>query len=216
MRIILLGPPGSGKGTQAQFISERLGVPKISTGDMLRKAILENSPVGLQAKALMDRGELVSDDIIISLVKERIKQSDCEKGFLFDGFPRTVKQAEAITLAGIPIDTVVEIMVPDEKIVKRLSGRRVHIGSGRIYHIEHQPPIKENVDDVTGGSLVQREDDKEETIRARLTVYHTQTQPVATYFMGLSMARESKIKYIKIDGLEPPLVVFDKISRELK
>ena len=182
MRIILLGAPGAGKGTQAQTIMNKLGIPQISTGDMLRAAVKAGSPLGLKVKGIMDAGGLVSDDIIIDLVKERITQPDCKKGFLFDGFPRTIPQAQALMDAGIKIDRVIEIDVPDKEIISRLSGRRVHPASGRVYHIEHNPPKTPGVDDVTGEALVQREDDKEDTVRKRLAVYHEQTKPLVTFY----------------------------------
>jgi len=186
MRLILLGAPGAGKGTQAQFITEKFGIPQISTGDMLRAAVKAETELGLQAKAVMDAGGLVSDDIIIGLVKERIKQDDCQGGFLFDGFPRTIPQAEAMVSAGVTIDHVVEIAVEDEAIVARLSGRRVHPGSGRVYHIEYNAPKQENLDDETGEQLVQREDDHEDTVRKRLEVYHSQTAPLINFYQSMT------------------------------
>ena len=168
MRIILLGSPGSGKGTQAQFITEKYGIPQISTGDMLRAAVRAGTPLGLAAKQVMDSGGLVSDDIILGLIKERIKQDDCAGGFLLDGFPRTIAQAEGLATMDVPIDTVIEIVVDDEQIVKRMAGRRVHLQSGRTYHIEYNPPKSEGIDDITGEALIQRDDDKEETVRKRL------------------------------------------------
>lgn len=186
MRLILLGAPGAGKGTQAQYITEKYGIPQISTGDMLRAAVKEQSELGLQAKEVMDAGGLVSDDIIIGLVKERITQNDCGKGFLFDGFPRTIPQAEAMVSAGVNIDHVVEIAVDDEEIVSRLSGRRVHPGSGRVYHVQHNPPQREGLDDQTGEELVQRDDDKEDTVRRRLEVYNSQTSPLIDFYQDLS------------------------------
>ncbi|MEH6591558.1 MAG: adenylate kinase [Halioglobus sp.] len=185
MRLILLGAPGAGKGTQAQFITEKYAVPQISTGDMLRAAVKAQTDLGLQAKEVMDAGGLVSDEIIIGLVKERIQQQDCENGFLFDGFPRTIPQAEAMVSAGVDIDHVVEIAVDDEEIVGRLSGRRVHPGSGRIYHVLHNAPKQEGVDDETGEELVQREDDKEETVRKRLEVYASQTSPLIDFYQEM-------------------------------
>lgn len=182
MRIILLGPPGAGKGTQAKVIMETYGIPQISTGDMLRAAVKSGSELGMQVKAVMDSGALVSDDLIISLVKERIQQSDCENGFLFDGFPRTIPQAEALVDAGIKIDKVLEIIVPDDEIVSRLSGRRVHLASGRVYHVVHNPPVKEGIDDETAEPLIQRDDDKEETVLRRLAVYHEQTEPLVNFY----------------------------------
>ena len=188
MRVILLGAPGAGKGTQARFITEKFGIPQISTGDMLRAAVKAGSPLGLKVKGVMDSGGLVSDDIIIDLIKERILEADCANGFLFDGFPRTIPQAEALVSAGVTIDRVVEIVVEDEDIVSRLSGRRVHPNSGRIYHTEHNPPKVAGKDDETGEDLIQREDDKEETIRHRLSIYHAQTQPLVGFYQRLGAA----------------------------
>lgn len=188
MRIILLGPPGAGKGTQAQFIMQRYGIPQISTGDMLRAAVKAGTELGLKAKAVMDSGALVSDDIIIGLVKERIAQPDCVKGFLFDGFPRTIPQAEALVAAGVVLDHVVEIAVDDEEIVGRMSGRRVHEASGRVYHVANNPPQREGLDDVTGEPLMQRVDDKEETVRKRLQVYHDQTKPLVSFYSNMKGA----------------------------
>ncbi len=188
MRVILLGAPGAGKGTQARFITEKFGIPQISTGDMLRAAVKAGSPLGLKVKGVMDCGGLVSDDIIIDLIKERIQEADCAKGFLFDGFPRTIPQAEAMVSAGVSIDHVLEIAVEDEEIVSRLSGRRVHPNSGRIYHTEHNPPKVAGKDDETGEDLIQREDDKEETIRHRLSIYHAQTQPLVGFYQKLGAA----------------------------
>lgn len=185
MRIILLGSPGSGKGTQAQFITEKYGIPQISTGDMLRAAVREGSQLGLEAKKVMDSGGLVSDDIILGLIKERIAQPDCQKGFLLDGFPRTIAQAEGLAKMGITIDNVIEIVVEDEEIVKRMSGRRVHPGSGRTYHTEFNPPKTAGVDDMTGEPLIQRDDDQEATVRKRLNVYHEQTKPLVGYYSRL-------------------------------
>ncbi|WP_163558594.1 adenylate kinase [Halomonas sp. NO4] len=182
MRLILLGAPGAGKGTQAQFICERFNIPQISTGDMLRAAVKEGSELGLKVQEIMTTGGLVSDDIIIALVKERISQPDCENGFLFDGFPRTIPQAEAMKEAGVKIDHVLEIAVDDEEIVKRLAGRRVHPGSGRVYHVEYNPPKEPGKDDVTGEALIQRDDDRESTVRNRLSVYHEQTAPLVDYY----------------------------------
>jgi len=188
MRIILLGAPGAGKGTQAKFITEAFGIPQISTGDMLRAAVKAGSPLGLRVKDIMASGGLVSDDIIIDLVKERITQDDCKAGFLFDGFPRTIPQAQALDDAGVKIDKVLEISVNDEEIVARLSGRRVHEGSGRIYHVDHNPPKQPGLDDITGEKLIQREDDKEETVRKRLAVYHEQTEPLVNFYRDLGQA----------------------------
>lgn len=182
MRIILLGSPGSGKGTQAQFITEKYGIPQISTGDMLRAAVRAGTPLGIEAKQVMDAGGLVSDSIILGLIKERIAQADCADGFLLDGFPRTIAQAEGLEAMGVTIDTVIEIVVADEEIVKRMAGRRVHLQSGRTYHIEFNPPKVDGVDDSTGEALIQRDDDKEETVRKRLSVYHQQTKPLVGYY----------------------------------
>jgi len=188
MRIILIGPPGAGKGTQAQFICEKFGVPQISTGDMLRAAVKAETELGLQVKEVMASGGLVADELIIAIVKERIAQDDCANGFLFDGFPRTIPQAEALEAAGVPIDNVLEISVDDEEIVARMSGRRVHETSGRVYHVIYNPPQVEGVDDDTGEPLVQREDDKEETVRTRLNVYHQQTAPLVEFYKDRSLA----------------------------
>ena len=185
MRLILLGAPGAGKGTQAQFITEQFGIPQISTGDMLRAAVKAESELGLKVKDVMTSGGLVSDEIIIALVKERIQQQDCANGFLFDGFPRTIPQAQAMLDAGVDIDAVLEIAVEDQEIIARLSGRRVHQNSGRVYHIEHNPPKQEGLDDETGESLIQREDDQEGTVRKRLEVYHSQTAPLVDFYQGL-------------------------------
>ena len=200
MRVILLGAPGAGKGTQAQFICERFGIPQISTGDMLRAAVKAGTELGKQGKEVMDNGGLVSDDLIIGLIKERITQDDCAKGFLFDGFPRTIPQAEALVEAGIDIDRVLEIAVADEEIVARLSGRRVHPGSGRVYHVDHNPPKVAGKDDVTGEDLIQRDDDKEETVRKRLEVYHTQTKPLVDFYQKLSAAKGTP-KCAKVEGI---------------
>ena len=182
MRLILLGPPGAGKGTQAAFIKEHFGIPQISTGDMLRAAVKAGTPLGISAKKVMDAGQLVSDEIINGLVKERLKQPDCAKGYLFDGFPRTIPQAEALKEAGVGLDYVLEIDVPDEEIVARMSGRRVHLASGRTYHVKFNPPKVAGKDDLTGEELVQRDDDREETVRKRLAVYHSQTRPLVDYY----------------------------------
>lgn len=202
MKIILLGAPGAGKGTQAQLIMDKFGIPQISTGDMLRAAVKAGTPLGLQAKDIMSAGGLVPDDLIIALVKERIKAPDCAKGFLFDGFPRTIPQAEALLEADIEIDHVVEIDVADEEIVSRLAGRRVHEPSGRVYHLTQKPPKEEGLDDVTGEPLVQREDDKEETVRKRLEVYHEQTKPLVNFYKDLESSGNSKApKYSRISGV---------------
>lgn len=182
MRIILLGSPGAGKGTQARFIAERFNIPQIATGDMLRAAVQLDTPLGKQVKQIMDTGDLVTDEIMIQLVKDRISQPDCKKGFLLDGFPRTIPQAEALKLANIKINHVIEINVDDEEIVHRLSGRRFHPGSGRTYHVDYHPPKIFGVDDITGEALIQREDDKEDTVRKRLEVYHAQTKPLIEYY----------------------------------
>jgi adenylate kinase len=199
MRVILLGPPGAGKGTQAQFICEHYAIPQISTGDMLRAAVKAESELGLQVKEVMTSGGLVSDEIIIALVKERIKEADCVNGFLFDGFPRTIPQAEALQEAGVTIDKVLEIAVADEEIVSRMSGRRVHEASGRTYHVVNNPPKQEGVDDVTGEPLVQREDDQEDTVRKRLSVYHEQTKPLVNFYQQLSGADAPT--YARIEGV---------------
>lgn len=182
MRLILLGPPGAGKGTQAAFITEKFGIPQISTGDMLRAAVKAQTPLGLEAKKIMDSGGLVSDEIIIGLVRDRLKEPDCQHGYLFDGFPRTIPQADALKSAGIPLDFVVEIVVPEENIIERMSGRRVHPASGRSYHTKFNPPKTADTDDLTGDPLVQRDDDREETVRHRLTVYREQTRPLVDYY----------------------------------
>lgn len=200
MRVILLGAPGAGKGTQARFITERFGIPQISTGDMLRAAVKAGTPLGLKVKGVMDSGGLVSDDIIIALIQERLTQPDCANGFLFDGFPRTIPQAEALQAAGVALDHVVEIAVDDEEIVSRLSGRRVHPGSGRVYHTLYNPPKVDGVDDESGEALVQREDDKEETIRKRLAIYHSQTRPLVDFYQNLSAAQGTP-RYSRIEGV---------------
>ncbi len=182
MRLILLGAPGAGKGTQAKFICDKFGIPQISTGDMLRAAVKAGTPLGIEAKKVMDSGGLVSDDIIIGLVKERLAQPDCAKGFLFDGFPRTIPQADAMKAAKVPLDIVLEIDVPDEAIIERMSGRRVHVASGRTYHVKFNPPKKEGVDNETGEALIQRDDDKEATVRKRLEIYQNQTRPLVAYY----------------------------------
>jgi adenylate kinase len=201
MRLILLGPPGAGKGTQAQFISEKYAVPQVSTGDMLRAAIKAGSELGKKVKDVMDSGALVSDELIIALVEDRIQQADCVNGFLLDGFPRTIPQAQALKDAGIPIDFVVEISVDDDQIVSRLSGRRVHEGSGRVYHVEHNPPQTAGKDDVTGDALIQREDDREETIRNRLEVYHNQTEPLVAFYTELAGSADQTPAFKSVNGL---------------
>jgi adenylate kinase len=202
MRLILLGPPGAGKGTQAAHITQRYGIPQISTGDMLRAAVKAGTPLGQSAKRVMDAGQLVSDDIIVALVKERLAQPDCAKGYLFDGFPRTIPQAEAIKAAQVPIDRVLVIEVPDEEIVARMGGRRVHPGSGRTYHVRFNPPKREGHDDLTGEPLVQRDDDREETVRKRLQVYHAQTRPLIEYYRAWEASGEAGApNYRGISGL---------------
>lgn len=202
MRVILLGAPGAGKGTQAQFICDKFSIPQISTGDMLRAAVKAGSELGLKVKEIMETGGLVSDEIIIGLVKERIQQDDCANGFLFDGFPRTIPQAEALIEAGVDIDHVIEIDVDDEEIVKRLSGRRVHPGSGRVYHVVYNPPKADGKDDETGEDLVQRDDDKEDTIRKRLSIYHEQTAPLVNFYKKLESGKgEVAPKYSHIPGV---------------
>ncbi|MGD2083275.1 MAG: adenylate kinase [Chromatiales bacterium] len=216
MRIILLGGPGAGKGTQAGFIKERYGIPQISTGDMLRAHVKEGTELGKAAKKIMDEGGLVSDDIIMGMVKERIAQDDCENGFLFDGFPRTIPQADALRDAGIQVDAVVEIDVPDDEIINRMSGRRVHPGSGRTYHLVFNPPKEEGKDDLTGEPLVQRDDDKEETVRARLKVYHDQTEPLIQYYSAYSGSDEPGApSYIKIRGVGSVEEIRDQIFAAL-
>lgn len=197
MRIILLGSPGSGKGTQAQFITEKFAIPQISTGDMLRAAVRNGTPLGVEAKKVMDAGGLVSDEIILGLIKERIAQDDCGNGFLLDGFPRTIAQAEGLASMGVELDYVIEIAVEDEEIIKRMSGRRVHLDSGRTYHVIYNPPKQEGLDDVTGEALIQRDDDKEETVRKRLSVYHEQTKPLVGFY---SVAGQ-KAKFASIAGV---------------
>ncbi len=202
MRLILLGPPGAGKGTQANFIKEKFGIPQISTGDMLRAAVKAGTPLGIEAKKVMDAGGLVSDDIIIGLVKDRLQQDDCKSGYMFDGFPRTLPQADAMKDAGVPLDFVLEIDVPDAEIIERMSGRRVHLSSGRTYHVKYNPPKVEGKDDVTGEDLIQREDDNETTVRKRLEVYHAQTKPLVEYYTKWSESGDAAApKVRKIAGL---------------
>lgn len=201
MKLILLGAPGVGKGTQAQFIVEKYGIPQISTGDMLREAVREGSALGKRVKAVMDSGALVTDEIILDLVKERIQKDDCQNGYLFDGFPRTIPQAEALVTQGIDIDCVIEIQVPNEEIVSRLSGRRVHEASGRVYHVDHNPPKVQGKDDETGEDLVQRDDDKEATIAERLNVYREQTEPLVAFYKEMSNEKSRGLKYHAIDGM---------------
>jgi adenylate kinase len=199
VRVILLGGPGAGKGTQANFIKERFGIPQISTGDMLRAHVKAGTELGVAAKKIMDAGGLVSDDIIMGMVKERLTEDDCSSGYLFDGFPRTIPQAEALKQAGVAIDAVVEIDVPDEEIIRRMSGRRVHLPSGRTYHVEFNPPKVAGKDDETGEDLIQRDDDREDTVRARLEVYHDQTKPLISFYS--KEAEQGACKYVKIDGV---------------
>ncbi|OOE46096.1 adenylate kinase [Salinivibrio kushneri] len=213
MRIILLGAPGAGKGTQAQFIMEKYGIPQISTGDMLRAAIKAGTELGLKAKAVIDAGELVSDDIILGLVKERISQDDCANGFLLDGFPRTIPQADGLKEIGVAIDYVFEFDVPDDVIVERMSGRRAHLASGRTYHVVYNPPKVEGKDDVTGEKLVVRDDDKEETVRARLNVYHNQTAPLIAYYK--KEADAGNTQFVTFDGTQAVEQVSVEIQKVL-
>lgn len=212
MRLILLGGPGAGKGTQANNVKEKYQIPQISTGDMLRAAVKAGTDLGKEAKKFMDSGQLVTDDVIIGLVKERIKEPDCEKGFLFDGFPRTIPQADAMKAAGVQIDAVVDIDVPDDEIIKRMAGRRAHLASGRTYHIIFNPPKEEGKDDVTGEPLVQRDDDKEETVKKRLEVYHDQTEPLIGYYKDWEKSSDAAApKYIKINGVGKVAEIRDSI-----
>lgn len=214
MRLMLLGCPGAGKGTQANFLKEKYHIPQISTGDILRAAVAAGTPLGQQAKKIMAEGQLVSDDIMIQLVKSRVQEPDCAKGFLLDGFPRTIPQAESLRDNHIDLDYVIEIYVPDEELIKRLSGRRVHPASGRIYHVDYNPPKVKDIDDVTGEALVHRPDDTEEVIRKRLAVYHQQTAPLVKYYS--QQTDERAPSYIKIDGVKPVEEVRDKIFSALK
>ena len=209
MRVILLGSPGSGKGTQAQAITEKYGIPQISTGDMLRAAVREGTPLGKEAKKIMDAGLLVSDDIILGLIQERVKSPDCTSGFLLDGFPRTIAQADGLSKMGLTIDNVVEFVVDDEEIVKRMSGRRVHPGSGRSYHVVFNPPQQEDKDDETGEPLIQRDDDKEETVRKRLSVYHEQTKPLVGYYQ--QKAEQGSVRFASINGIGPMEAITERI-----
>ena len=202
MRVILLGAPGAGKGTQARFITEKFGIPQISTGDMLRAAVKAGSPLGLKVKGVMDSGGLVSDDIIIDLIKERITQADCANGFLFDGFPRTIPQAEAVNDAGVKLDAIVEIKVPDECIIERMSGRRIHLASGRTYHVHFNPPKIEGKDDVTGDPLIHREDDREETVRKRLAEYHKMTAVLSEFYQNMAASSDNTPEFIIVDGMQ--------------
>lgn len=217
MRLILLGPPGAGKGTQASFITEKYGIPQISTGDMLRAAVKAQTPVGLEAKKVMDAGGLVSDDIIIRLVKDRLTQDDCTNGYLFDGFPRTIPQADALKDAGVKLDYVIEIDVPSEDIIQRMSGRRVHTASGRTYHTIFNPPKVEGKDDVTGEDLVQRDDDKEETVRKRLEVYQDQTRPLVDYYSSWAAEGAAEApRYVKVAGVGKVEEITQRIADALK
>lgn len=215
MNIILLGPPGAGKGTQAAHICEKFNIPQISTGDMLRAAVKPGTPLGIEAKKVMDHGGLVSDDIIIGLVKERIQQSDCENGYLLDGFPRTIGQADALKEEGVAIDHVIEIQVPDEDIVARMSGRRVHLASGRTYHVTFNPPRVDGKDDQTGESLIQRADDLDEIVRDRLGVYHEQTQPLVDYYSDDALESPTGIKFSVVSGVGALYEVKQRISEAL-
>ena len=217
MRLILLGPPGAGKGTQAVFIRERFGIPQISTGDMLRAARAAKTPLGIAAGKIMDAGQLVSDDIIIGLVRERLKAPDCARGYLFDGFPRTIPQAEALKSASVALDYVLEIDVPDEDVIARMSGRRVHPGSGRSYHVKFNPPRVEGRDDATGEPLVQRDDDREATVRERLAVYRRQTRPLVDYYGRWAASGEAGApKYRKISGLGPVEEIRERVLGALR
>ncbi|MCP9759585.1 adenylate kinase [Aquitalea sp. S1-19] len=216
MKLILLGAPGAGKGTQAGYIKEKFGIPQISTGDMLRAAVKAGTPLGLEAKAIMDAGGLVRDDIIIGLVKERIAEPDCAKGFMFDGFPRTTPQAEAMRDAGVTIDYVLEIDVPDQNIIDRMSGRRVHLSSGRTYHVTYNPPKVEGKDDETGEALIQREDDKAETVMKRLAVYHEQTEVLVDFYSKMAASGDASApRYVRIDGTQQVEAVRDAVLAAL-
>ena len=216
MRLILLGGPGAGKGTQATFITKKFNIPQISTGDMLRAAVKAGTPLGLQAKGIMDAGGLVSDEIIIGLIKDRLQEDDCANGYLLDGFPRTIPQADAMRDNNIDVDYVVEINVDDTEIIKRMSGRRAHLASGRTYHIEYNPPKQDGIDDVTGEPLVQREDDKEETVKNRLNIYHEQTEPLINYYQDFAESNEATSpKYIRILGVGSVEEIRDTILSKL-
>lgn len=216
MRLILLGPPGAGKGTQAAFLTSKFGIPQISTGDMLRAAVKAQTPIGVEAKKVMDAGGLVSDDIIINLVRERLQQDDCKSGYLFDGFPRTIPQAEAMRNANVGLDFVVEIAVPDEDIINRMSGRRVHLASGRTYHVAFNPPRVAGKDDQTGEDLIQRDDDREETVRKRLAVYQAQTRPLVDYYQRWNAEGSAGApRYCRIDGVGGVETIRDKVLAAL-
>ncbi|HTS22739.1 MAG TPA: adenylate kinase [Casimicrobiaceae bacterium] len=217
MRLILLGPPGAGKGTQAGFIRDAYGIPQISTGDMLRAAVKAGTPLGLAAKQVMDSGALVSDEIIIGLVNERLRAPDCARGYLFDGFPRTIPQAEALRRTGVGLDYVLEIVVPDAAIVERMSGRRVHLASGRTYHVTYNPPKTADRDDVTGEALIQRDDDREDTVNKRLAVYHAQTEPLIAYYAQWSATGDAKApKFRKVEGVGSVEAIRDRILAALR
>jgi adenylate kinase len=216
MRIILLGPPGAGKGTQAAFITKRYSIPQVSTGDMLRAAVKAGTPLGLEAKKVMDSGGLVSDDIIINLVKERLTQPDCGSGYLFDGFPRTIPQAQAMKDADVLLDAVLEITVPDEDIIDRMSGRRVHVASGRTYHVKFNPPKSEGKDDVTGEPLIQRDDDKESTVRKRLEIYHSQTKPLVDFYQRWASTQDRKApKVVTVSGVGTVETITERVLAAL-
>ncbi|MGV3591316.1 MAG: adenylate kinase [Gammaproteobacteria bacterium] len=215
MRIILLGAPGAGKGTQAEYLKETYGIPQISTGDMLRAAVKAGTPLGMQVKSVMESGGLVTDDIIIALIRERITRDDCRNGFLFDGFPRTIPQAQALVDAGITIDVVLEIDVPDEEIVRRLSGRRVHPESGRTYHIDNKPPKNPGKDDITGEPLIQRDDDKEATVRKRLEVYHAQTKPLVEFYRKLA-ASTPATRFATVSGVGDIAAIRQSLENALR
>ncbi len=217
MRLILLGPPGAGKGTQAGFIRDAYGIPQISTGDMLRTAVKAGTPLGLAARRVMDAGVLVSDEIIIGLVNDRLREPDCANGYLFDGFPRTIPQAEALKALGVALDYVLEIAVPDAAIVERMSGRRCHVASGRTYHLKYNPPKADERDDVTGEPLIQREDDREDTVKKRLAVYHTQTEPLIAYYAQWAATRDPRApKFRRVDGLGPVEAIRDALFAALR
>ena len=215
MKVILLGPPGAGKGTQANLIKEKFNIPQISTGDMLRAAVSAGTPLGLEAKKVMDAGGLVSDELILGLVKERVNQDDCENGYLLDGFPRTIAQADGMVSLGIDVEYVVEIKVEDSAIISRMSGRRAHLASGRTYHVEFNPPKVEGKDDVTGEDIVQRDDDKAETVKKRLDVYHEQTAPLVKYYTDLANQDGSKTRYVSVNGMNDVNDVMNDILSQL-